>query len=214
MNKQNLIKTINKSNSINLINIIKQVCEGFHNHTHILYDIATLLDKKITYLEIGAYHGSSAALMASHPSVEKVVSIDTGIIFTPEEVIDNVKQFKHKECKYSYLQGNSDSKEVLKIVNEKFAKIDILFIDADHSYNAVIADYNNYKHLVSSGGVIVFDDYRDSEYSPQVRPAVDFLAEKKFAADGFKVIGSLVYDTLSLTNHPIDSSNEFIITNL
>ena len=211
MNKEKLIKTINNSNSIELQNNIKKICKGFHNHTHILYDIATLLDKKITYLEIGAYHGSSAALMASHPNVEKVISIDSGLIFAPEEVINNVKQFKHKECKYSYLQGLSNNKEVLKIINEKFSSVDIMLIDGDHSYGAVIEDYNNYKHLISTGGVIIFDDYNDPDCSPQVKPAVDFLTTNTFAADGFSVLGSLMYDTLLQTNYPIDSSNEFII---
>ena len=214
MEKEKLIKLINSSNSIELINDIKKVCNGFHNHTHILYDIVTLLNKKITYLEIGAYHGASAALMASHPSVKRVISIDTGAVFTPEQVIDNVKQFKHSECKYSYLQGLSNNKELLKIINEKFPLIDIILIDGDHAYNEVIEDYNNYKHLISAGGIIIFDDYNDPHYSPQVKPAVDFLTKNAFAADGFEVIGSLVYNTLPLTNYATNSSNEFIITKL
>ena len=212
MNKQKLIELANSGNSINLINDIKKVCKGFHNHTHILYDIATLLDRPVTYLEIGAYDGASASLMAIHPNSVRVVSVDSGEVIAPEQVIKNVNKFKHLDCKYAYLQGYSFNKEVLQIINDKFSKIDILFIDGDHSYNGVISDYNNYKHLVTTGGVLVFDDYRDFRHSPQVKPAVDYLSQDTFIKDGFEIIGSLVYNKLQETNYTtVDSSNEYII---
>lgn len=37
-------------------------------------------------------------------------------------------------------------------------KIDILFIDGDHSYSGVKADYDCYHHLVKPGGLIAFHD--------------------------------------------------------
>jgi len=36
--------------------------------------------------------------------------------------------------------------------------LDFLFIDGDHSYGAVEADYLNYAHLVRPGGVVAFHD--------------------------------------------------------
>ena len=50
----------------------------FHEFTHILYDIRTLLGNKsnINYLEIGSYIGSSASLVLRHPFLTKVYCID------------------------------------------------------------------------------------------------------------------------------------------
>jgi hypothetical protein len=52
-------------------------------------------------------------------------------------------------------------------------EIDILFIDGDHSYQGVINDFLLYEELVKKGGYIVFDDYNDSQHSPEVKIAVD-----------------------------------------
>jgi predicted O-methyltransferase YrrM len=36
--------------------------------------------------------------------------------------------------------------------------LDLLFIDGDHTYDGVVADFNAYRHLVRDGGVIAFHD--------------------------------------------------------
>lgn len=42
-------------------------------------------------------------------------------------------------------------------------KLDLLFIDGDHSYQGVKEDYFMYKDLVRSGGYIIFHDIQDHE---------------------------------------------------
>lgn len=44
-------------------------------------------------------------------------------------------------------------------INQFDQAIDFLFIDADHSYESVLRDYNNWAPLVKSGGFIAFHDY-------------------------------------------------------
>lgn len=44
-------------------------------------------------------------------------------------------------------------------INKFDQAIDLLFIDADHAYESVIRDYNNWAPLVKSGGFIAFHDY-------------------------------------------------------
>jgi predicted O-methyltransferase YrrM len=51
------------------------------------------------------------------------------------------------------------------------ATLDFVFIDGDHSYEAVRADIANYRQLVRPGGVLCGHDYGD--VCPGVRRAVD-----------------------------------------
>lgn len=56
--------------------------------------------------------------------------------------------------------GNSQDPQVIKcaadILGEE--KTDVLFIDGDHRYEGVKADYENYKSMVNKGGIIIFHD--------------------------------------------------------
>ena len=126
----------------------------------------------------------------------------------------NVNKFKHSNCLYEYIQGDSQNSEIINYVYNKIGKVDLLFIDGDHSYNAVINDFNNYKNLVSYGGFMVFDDYLDSFHSPQVFKAVNDIV-KSLDVNEYEVIGSLTYDLIRKTNTPnLPSSNEFILRKL
>jgi hypothetical protein len=68
-------------------------------------------------------------------------------------------------------------------------KVDVFFIDGDHSYDGVINDFENYKLLLGIGSYVIFDDYLDEIHSPKVRSAVDFLCEKY--KNKITIIGSL-----------------------
>ena len=195
--------------------VSKMESHTFHNHFHILYDLCTSFNKDdITYLEIGAFAGGSASLISTHEKVSKVFSIDIGYPIKKEITINNVNKFKHNKCSYEYIQGDSTSLEMKKKITDKINKIDILFIDGDHRYNAVMKDFENYKELVSIGGFIVFDDYLDPIHSPDVFTAVNDLV-KLINKDEYEIIGSLNYDLIKKTNSPKQpSSNEFILRKL
>ena len=45
---------------------------------------------------------------------------------------------------------------------------DVLFIDADHTYEGVAADYHGYRPVVRPGGLIVFHDIVPHPYVPSV----------------------------------------------
>lgn len=204
------IQSIKKSNSI----ITTMENKTFHNHYHILYDLCTFLNKEnIVYLEIGAFAGGSASLIASHPSVSQVFSIDIGVPIHKEIPIRNVNKYKHANCNYTYIEGDSRDHNVIESVYKMISEVDILFIDGNHTYDAVIADFNNYKKLVNTNGFIIFDDYLDSTHSPEVRPAVDHIVS---GLDGeYEIVGSLSYDLLRRTNTPhLASSNDYILRKL
>jgi len=170
--------------SLDMVAQIATVLPTFHHHYHILYDIAeTFGDKKINYVEVGAYAGGSSCLMLQRPNTT-IASIDLGEPISKGELLENVIMYKNNNNYYKYIQGNSQVVEtknkVIEVLNNSRVlgysnKIDILFLDGDHSFNSVMADFVMYNDLVNVGGYIIFDDYNDSVYSPEVKQAVDAL---------------------------------------
>jgi hypothetical protein len=75
---------------------------------------------------------------------------------------------------------NSTADAARQWINQEYA-IDILFMDADHSYEAVHEDLMNWYQKVRDGGLICGDDYRTM---PDVRRAVDEFFEEKGLAVG------------------------------
>jgi len=75
------------------------------------------------------------------------------------------KWAKEKKCKLYLLPYCSYEPETLLKVKEiiKDKKIDFLFIDGDHRYEAIKNDYNLYSPLVRDGGVIAFHDIGENE---------------------------------------------------
>lgn len=218
-----LVDTIKKSGSSKILHQINtSLSKHFHEHSHILYDIRTLLgnDKTITYLEIGSYIGSSAALMLKHPFPSNIICIDPLIL--------HPSHFKGTKSQEATLQDTTNTHNIHNYpvtIHKKFShdadllqqlkglKIDILFIDGDHRYKGVVDDWKNYEPLVASGGFIVFDDYLDAKSSPQVRKAVDDIVAK-LDAKKYKVIGSLPNFQKAFSPVPKLRSNEFIIRKL
>ncbi|MCH7873058.1 MAG: class I SAM-dependent methyltransferase [Planctomycetes bacterium] len=65
----------------------------------------------------------------------------------------------------------------------------LIFIDGDHSYDQVIADFDNYRDILAPGGCLVFHDYGYGNHNgvpeadPDVRRAID---EHVMPAKGFR----------------------------
>ena len=68
--------------------------------------------------------------------------------------------------------------QLLARLKEEKLKIDLLFIDGDHSYDMVISYFESFAPFVNPGGWIVFDDYMDHKHSPEVQPAVNDLRKR------------------------------------
>jgi predicted O-methyltransferase YrrM len=161
----------------------------FHHHYHILYDIINLYPEEynVKYVEIGCYAGGSACLVSQRKNTN-VYSIDLGHPISPEIAIKNVNNFNTNNNLYEYIKGNSQSDETLNTLKNFIDHIDVLFIDGDHTLNGVKLDFNIYSPMVKSGGYIVFDDYNDMEFSPEVKVAVDELLSN---LEGYDIIGTL-----------------------
>ena len=210
-----LLRDINKN--INL--------KHFHEWTHILYGIRTMLGSEIkTYMEIGSYVGSSASLVLRNPFPTNIICIDPcslppshygGVISQGETLFNNIKNNNIHNYNIKLCKKYSNDPMLLKHFKDTNTKVDILFIDGAHDYNSVINDWRNYNGFVNSGGYIIFDDYNDYKYSPEVKPAVDEIM-KNIDRTVYEIIGS-PKNTLDDTSvgynntYGLKYSNEFIV---
>jgi predicted O-methyltransferase YrrM len=139
-----------------------------------------------TIVEIGSAHGASSIILgeASNELDGHLVCIDS----YPENYYDQEKfgEYAYKAFKknmvahlgtrnFSFIPAPSD--EAVKIVQQlsgvdnQYIRIDILFIDGDHSYDGVIQDCQNYLPLLKSGGYVAFHDYNNVAFG--VKQAAD-----------------------------------------
>lgn len=67
--------------------------------------------------------------------------------------------FEHFELNFdevNKIKGYSNSEPVLKCIKDMH--LDIVYIDGDHSYDAVVKDIQNYSSLIKPSGFLVMDD--------------------------------------------------------
>jgi predicted O-methyltransferase YrrM len=208
------MKPIYTQTSLNEVEAIsKQINnQTFHHHYHILYDIAKSYPPNYTlnYVEIGCYAGGSACLMLQRENTN-VFSIDLGNPINPDIVKQNVNKLNKHNNNYNYIKGSSHDLKTFNILIEYIDEIDILFIDGDHSYDSVILDFEMYSKLLKSGGYIIFDDYNDYQYSPQVKPSVDSIVSN--LKNSYNIIGT-VKNTLGARPIEFIDGNCFIIQKL
>lgn len=122
-------------------------------------------------LEIGCYDGGTTIFL-SH-LCQNLITIDQPNPSRFDEYKYNLgntdlhgSKLLNTITNFNYVSGNSHSKDtfdkVLNILNGN--KLDLLFIDGDHSYEGVKQDYEMYKVLVKKGGVIAFHDVHESAF--------------------------------------------------
>ena len=117
-------------------------------------------------VEIGTSLGYSTYVLGH--LFENVTTIDIDL-----NNIQKATKFNSSMPNITFLHGNSTSSNWG--VDYKF---DVAFIDADHSYDAVIKDIESCIAHGSSNLFIVFDDYGLPETHPAVKVAVDEMINK------------------------------------
>lgn len=154
--------------------------------------------------------------MLKHIYPTQVVCIDplnlnpshyNGTINQKDTLIKNLNKFG---TNYTIHQNFSSDKTLLEKLDNDY---DIIFIDGSHLYKDVISDFQNYERLLNKGGFLVFDDYHDKKYSPDVFEAVNNIVSNINKKNlQYEIIGSLpnyqnALPQLTDSNH----SNEYII---
>ena len=104
-----------------------------------------LQDKDIrSYLEIGAREGYALRYLVERlPSIKRVVAVDFpgakwGYPDSGPKLQDNLNELP---CEAMAIFGDSTDQEV---IDRAAGEYDLVFIDGDHRYEGVLADYTNY----------------------------------------------------------------------
>lgn len=127
----------------------------------LLYKLARELEPASVIVEVGSYLGASAACLAAaakeRGSVVYCVDTWTNEAMT-EGPRDTYAEFMSNTQRYVEqirpLRGRS-----LKVAKKFLEPIDLLFLDADHSYRACRSDTEAWLPKVKPGGIVVFHDF-------------------------------------------------------
>jgi len=130
--------------------------------------------KKIKrFLEVGFASGINNTIFNKFFDFDEVVGVD---IFEKDLNGDNfLTNLKHKNL--TLVCGDSTSKRVLNIV-DKFGLFDFIFIDANHTYEYVKKDFENYIKMLDKDGVIGFHDIDNPDW-PGINKFWNELKETK-----------------------------------
>lgn len=117
-------------------------------------------------LEIGTYHGGTLyhwLLNASPGAI--VVSLDT---YTAADNRRLYADWPPSGVELRVIEGDSRDPAIIARATDH-GPYDWLFIDADHYYEGVKADWENYRPICAPGAIVVFHDIVSSpEYHPEI----------------------------------------------
>lgn len=135
-----------------------------------------------TICEIGCYEASTSVALALN-TTGTVYTVDPfyrgriGVCYS--EYVARVHRRRKGVQNLVFLKGLS-----LEISQSFDLPIDFLFIDADHSYEAVKADWNEWFPKVKKGGYIGLHDSKPAANSPQGLGSMRFYLEDLRDIDG------------------------------
>lgn len=158
-------------------------------HAHLLYVLHRLLGDDVRYLEIGSLHGGSLCLVMQSPGGGRFAGIDifsyygdpldpgTHLPVSRDRATRNVASLNRHGWQFRFFEGSSAELEQRDKALAFLERVDLLFVDGDHSRAGVERDFELYSPLVSPGGIVAFDNYGQVAPPawPEVKPAVDGL---------------------------------------
>lgn len=142
------------------------------NEAIALYRFASLLPRGSTIVEIGVWKGRSTYCLARGLRDGEILAIDPFDASSDEESHKLYLQKKGEKPLIDQFKKNMerlkvvDKIEILEGPTSRFAgqipKIDLLFIDGDHSKEVCEFDFLNYSPMIPSGGYLILHDFDDS----------------------------------------------------
>jgi cephalosporin hydroxylase len=129
--------------------------------------------KPVNILEIGLCQGGSFYLwakLAQPAGIKLGIDLPNGRWGVPytrskDEIAINKHNIQMFAPNIDILWGESKDTKSIDWVKEQLGdqKLDLLFIDGDHSYLGAKIDYANYSPFVKEGGIIALHDIKESE---------------------------------------------------
>lgn len=161
---------------------------SFHDFIKLLGFLCVELSSlKGDVVEIGVWKGKSLAFMQrlSNDST-KVIGIDPCEL---EGQRNELNYFQHNLFSQSHIVVGYSQTSIDQVLTIS-RNFKILHIDGGHARENVWMDFLIYERFVVPGGYIVFDDYRDSQYCPEVGPTIDRMRDLGLF-DQYHIVGSV-----------------------
>jgi cephalosporin hydroxylase len=129
-----------------------------------------ILQSPRVVMEIGtAQSGTNFLLGQIMDSVEILIAMDLRV-----RNMRLLSHFSRTGLNRVFLEGSSYTPSSYERVKNVLSgrPLDVLFIDGDHTYDGVKADYQMYRSLVRKGGLIAFHDIVDDHQTKYGRPGI------------------------------------------
>lgn len=153
---------------------------------HLLGDLSRTGSIDGDVLEIGSFRGKTTVFLSAAIdalNLEKIVySIDPYTETSSERGCSSEDIERAHETFVQATEGLKNH-EHYRMYSDRAAvglrncSFSLIFVDGDHTYSGVMSDYHNFEPLLSSGGFMVFDDYRNPSW-PGVGRAVDTIIDE------------------------------------
>ena len=153
-------------------------------HEDFIVHIASVLQPKV-YVELWLYQ--CRLFNRIMPHAEKLIWVDLST---------EAWKYMRKSSKTSFHNMTTD--DYYKILKKEWTKIDLLFIDANHSKESVKQDFENYFNLVSDQWIILLHDWypRNKEFTDPWYCGDWYLAIKELTNEKEK------YEMMTIPVHP------------
>jgi len=168
---------------------------GWMSEAELTY-IASLAAKSRIIVELGSWRGRSAVCWAENTEgvvycVDLWANDAYGISF-PDDPSDLHRRpewlltefLKNTAGIRNIVPIRSRTEIAATIIHSMGIRPDVVFVDADHGYNGVVADIQAWRPLLADGGVLCGHDYSYSGW-PDVKKVVDWMVPN------FRVIDTL-----------------------
>jgi hypothetical protein len=133
--------------------------------------------------EIGTYTGSSTLVMAMNtPDATELITLDSDT----SEIVGSAYRSAPHASKIRQLHGDSRVYDYAPYLSD----IDLILVDANHTYEFVEADTDTAFRLLRPGGVIVWDDYRWLDIHWECRGVTFYLNELQRSRPIFHITGT------------------------
>src|ERR1051325_1419903 len=135
-----------------------------------------------TVVEIGTFEGKTAVALA-RATPGGVYAIDPFMTrrrrISYSRVIANVARRRNRCRNLHFIRGYSH-----EVAGDFDRTIDMIFIDADHSYDGVKRDWVDWVPKVRPGGIIAMHDVRQAPNSPARLGSMEFFEHEVLATPG------------------------------
>jgi predicted O-methyltransferase YrrM len=142
--------------------------DGWFNHQAAYDFLLNAMPKDGTFVELGAWLGKSSSYLCDKATDQNIVIVDS--FKGTAEYLDSYYQLAKTKDIYNLFTENMGERKytAIKATSKAAARkfkaesLDVVFIDLDHSYEAVKEDIKLWLPKVKKGGYIAGDDYHEN----------------------------------------------------